>query len=588
MTVTNWGELNKSQIDPEKIEEAIDRKIGNHNDEPDAHLEPGQSLTSHRASEIIDHVARSIVNDKIIEVARAYTAIVKIPSFTTQNIFFGGVDYAEQPLVAVSPSKTIAEIFGRIDSGDDSEYVYCPVATYGYNYFVTLPAIAPENLKLYKAKLKFRAKLINATVPNDYFELSYGDGNIEGFSITNQWSDFEFTFYTLEDNADVWRGINQDTLDRAGIGLNVNQNGADPTKNLVAISKMYLEIAVIADVDSEDFCNIFDAVEYVNQLGGGSVFVKNGFYECQNGRARANSYVDIYGESLHGCIFNSGYGVDTIQFGANQGLKYNTGTITLTQNSAVVVASGVTWTSANTVGKYLRDARTGHYYPIISWQDSTHITLGELYQGSTASSLAYVIIAMTHENSLHDMTLKTGVSFYGSINGLLENLDIVGGDPTTIHVENLVIRDCDISGVNSSTLKSYISNSKYVDNTIKECGLTPFNLPANCIGNLFEDNLFIDNKVQCILIYGSGNIIKGNNLRNNGWTLGQLYSPILLANTSNNNIIANNIIRYCNSYGIGSQTGANYNLVIGNIVTNNQSVGIINSGANSVSASNIV
>lgn len=586
--IETWGQLRKSQVDNEMIEGAISRMVDEHNNEPSAHLEEGQSLKSHRASEIIDHVARSIVNDKIIEVARAYTATVKIPSFTTQNIFFGGVDYAEQALVVVSPTKTIAEIFGRVDSLDDSEYVYCPVNMFGYNYFMTLPAIAPLNLKLYKAKLKFRAKLINSTVPNDFFEVSYGDGNTEGFTITNQWSDFEYTFYTLEHDNGLWLGINQDTLDRAGIGLNVNQNGADPTKNLVAISKMYLEIAVIDDVDSEDFCNIFDAVHYVNQLGGGSIFVKNGLYECQNGRAIADSFVDIYGESLHGCVLNSGYGVDTIQFGGNQGIKYSAGTITLTQNSAVVVASGVTWTSLNTVGKYFRDSRTGHYYPIISWQDSTHITLGEVYQGATASSIAYVIILMKHENSLHDMTLQTGVSFYGSINGLLENVDVVGGDPTTIHCENLIIRDCDISGMVATTIKSYISNSKYIDNTIKNCSLTPFNLPINCIGNLFDDNLFIDNKGQCLLIYGSSNIIKGNVLRNNGWTLGQLYSPILLGNTSSKNIISNNNIQFCNSYGIGSQSGANYNLVIGNIVINNQSVGIVNNGANSVTASNIV
>jgi len=62
-----WGQLPKSQIDPEKIEEAIARMIKEHNEDESAHLGPGQSLQSHKASEIIDHVAKSIIADKIRE-----------------------------------------------------------------------------------------------------------------------------------------------------------------------------------------------------------------------------------------------------------------------------------------------------------------------------------------------------------------------------------------------------------------------------------------------------------------------------------------------------------------------------------------
>lgn len=584
----NWGQMFKSLYDSKTIDQAISDAVAVHDDDPTAHLDEGQSLTSHRASEIMDHLARSVVNDKIIEVARAYTAIVKIPTFVNQDIFLGGVDYSEQALVAVSPSKTIAEILGRINSGDDSEYVYCPVDTYAYNYFVTLPAIIPENCSVYKTKLKFRAKILNADITTMDIELSSGDGNTDGFVITNNWADYEHTFYCLQDNSGVWHGINQETLNRAGFGFNVNQEGADSSKNLVAFSKMYLEISVISDVDKEDFCNIFDAVNYCNSLGGGSIFIKNGFYECQNGQANVSSFVNIYGESLSDCILHSDYGVDTISFGADEQVKYNTGTITLTQNSAIVVASGVTWTSANTVGKYLLDRRTGHYYPILSYQNSTHITLGELYQGNTASSLAYSIIGMRLENSIHDMTFQTGLRFYGSINSLAENIDMVGDIMTMIYCENLVVRDCDISGVTSTYGIQYVYNSKFIDNTIKGCSLIPFNMQVNCAGNIFSDNLFIDNKGQCILIYGFNNILKGNVFLNNGWSAGQLYSPVLLGSTSFKNIVMGNILRNNNSYGIGSQTGANYNLVHGNICIDNYSVGIINSGAQSLSNDNIV
>ena len=67
ITPYTWGMMAKNQIDPEKIEEAITRLIAKHEADPEAHLGAGESLQSHRASEIIDHVAESIVEDKISE-----------------------------------------------------------------------------------------------------------------------------------------------------------------------------------------------------------------------------------------------------------------------------------------------------------------------------------------------------------------------------------------------------------------------------------------------------------------------------------------------------------------------------------------
>jgi len=69
-----WGNLFKSQISAEKIEEAILRLIQDHEDDPDAHLETGESLESHKASVIIDHVVDSIIADKILagEIGRSH------------------------------------------------------------------------------------------------------------------------------------------------------------------------------------------------------------------------------------------------------------------------------------------------------------------------------------------------------------------------------------------------------------------------------------------------------------------------------------------------------------------------------------
>lgn len=71
-----WGALPRAVNDPTVIDEAIATAITAHNDDPDAHLDEDQALQSHRAAEIIDHAAESVVNDKIVADARAYTAIV--------------------------------------------------------------------------------------------------------------------------------------------------------------------------------------------------------------------------------------------------------------------------------------------------------------------------------------------------------------------------------------------------------------------------------------------------------------------------------------------------------------------------------
>ena len=60
-----WGLLEKSQVDSSTIDEEIDAKIATHEADADSHLGADESLQSHAASEIIDHVVGSVVADKL-------------------------------------------------------------------------------------------------------------------------------------------------------------------------------------------------------------------------------------------------------------------------------------------------------------------------------------------------------------------------------------------------------------------------------------------------------------------------------------------------------------------------------------------
>ena len=62
--LTPWGSLPKSQIDSLTIDEAISLAISAHESDPTAHLGTGESLQQHKANEVLDHPALSIVPDK--------------------------------------------------------------------------------------------------------------------------------------------------------------------------------------------------------------------------------------------------------------------------------------------------------------------------------------------------------------------------------------------------------------------------------------------------------------------------------------------------------------------------------------------
>jgi len=127
-TTITWGNLYKSQISSEKIEEAIARMIQDHEDDPDAHLEVGESLYSHKASEIIDHIVQSIIADKIKDGEVIDSKLANIDSW--------------RRLLAVDPAGAV-EIFKSVWTGESGEnYAVSLTAdgTYIYAALGTSPA----------------------------------------------------------------------------------------------------------------------------------------------------------------------------------------------------------------------------------------------------------------------------------------------------------------------------------------------------------------------------------------------------------------------------------------------------------------
>ncbi len=90
--------------------------------------------------------------------------------------------------------------------------------------------------------------------------------------------------------------------------------------------------------------------------------------------------------------------------------KYTTGTVTVTNASAVVTGASTVW-STNIVAADVFKGSDGEYYAIASVDSNTQITLGRNYDGTTAAGASYTIYLDGHPQYVP----KSG----GTINGAL-------------------------------------------------------------------------------------------------------------------------------------------------------------------------
>lgn len=88
MTLPLWGQLQKAQDDPETIEEAIARLIGEHEADPEAHLGTGESLEQHKTEPVLNHPAGAVLADKWSMTEFQIEAnLQSLVGITTQGVF---------------------------------------------------------------------------------------------------------------------------------------------------------------------------------------------------------------------------------------------------------------------------------------------------------------------------------------------------------------------------------------------------------------------------------------------------------------------------------------------------------------------
>lgn len=116
MADPTWGLLAKSMVDNETVEEAIDRLIAVHESDPEAHLGAGESLEQHKAEDVIDHPAGSVLADKWtnseVEFSTAFDSL--------DGFFTDGSVFALWPGVVIEPDGTLYANRGEVQIDGES------------------------------------------------------------------------------------------------------------------------------------------------------------------------------------------------------------------------------------------------------------------------------------------------------------------------------------------------------------------------------------------------------------------------------------------------------------------------------------
>jgi hypothetical protein len=122
MSVETWGMLSKSQEDNETVEEAIARIVAEHNNNAEAHLAEGQSLQSHKAAEILDHLIYSV---KLANFERnLFNKVVAVSSFQSLDSF---------DIMSVETEFNFAGVWINTDTGSTDMAYIAPNLSEGTN-----------------------------------------------------------------------------------------------------------------------------------------------------------------------------------------------------------------------------------------------------------------------------------------------------------------------------------------------------------------------------------------------------------------------------------------------------------------------
>ena len=331
--------------------------------------------------------------------------------------------------------------------------------------------------------------------------------------------------------------------------------------------------AVVGSDAEDDFDNIQDAIDFVNGLGGGTIFIKPGTYS-QGADLVLYSNVQIESNDPNSVIIDfqdAAYGVQIVGSAGthkeNISLKNLTFTGSDSSNDGVLdiqYADDIRIINCNFVGEYLLvDNGTQDIY----LDNSTRIYIQNNYFADSRSCIS--------AGTLTDFFFQE--NYVESCN--LNLIEVFGvGDKFTIS-GNYIAQSGGFFyseyGINHLFIDS---NYGYFD-TVNMIYLEQASFSSITNNRLYGND---QNYNGITLVSSDRCIVTGNYIYNVN------LNGIFIDSDSDRCVISNNIVNSCDAYGIKiNNSNCNNNILLGNVVSNNTSGGISDSGTGTVSDDNV-
>jgi len=227
--------------------------------------------------------------------------------------------------------------------------------------------------------------------------------------------------------------------------------------------------------------NIQDAIEKINLLGGGIVFLKIGRHIVSY-NITLKSGVYLHGETAEGSIIDFDTSANQIKISGDR--TYSTGTISISNNFSTVTGSSTLW--AANISTNDRILLGGQWYTISAIGSDTSLTLSVPYGGKTlVAGTTYIIANVIKDVQITDLIVRGStlsairIQYANEIffRGLDVQTSVIGmeGDDSS----NILINECD-----------FVANNSGFD--FKNCHFITFN-SAGTLDDLVGNGLTMNN-----------------------------------------------------------------------------------------------
>jgi len=284
MAEITWGQIAKTVADKTTIDEQIDADVLTHNEDVSAHGQLGEGIAVHRMADILDHIAESVNNSKILKMARAYKFIVDAAgegdytdiqeAIDAANADGGGRIFIKAGTYTLSADLTLYSDIQLYGEDDDTTIIDCDSGEHKIKAIGT-SGTHKKNIVINGIQVKDRVSDSDGAIHFNYVD----DSKITDCYFTNNLPDTSAEIFDvyLEDCERVDVIFNRSVSSHTFMGINGNEGG-EVRYNYIKSTASYGILIYVADyceVSSNLFHLCVDDAIHVDDATQNCIFTNN-------------------------------------------------------------------------------------------------------------------------------------------------------------------------------------------------------------------------------------------------------------------------------------------------------------------------